>query len=416
MEGEEVKIAKAVEEKKTSELLKDKEVLKEEVSAIKEKEIEVPSESPTLPEQNKVTSLEPKKEKEQVPSEEVLKKETMYLEDEEKMVVKGKKEEHEIATKKEEVPEKVAEAKKPSEASDVGKVSKKDASSGKGKKKKVAKAEKLGSKGSLKSEAKKTASAPPPTLAKEDRETSLEAQSGSEVVPSVAITKGETIHIKDEGGPLADILTTGKNIMPPQEGSLLKKEEIKQQTMVEVKPETKEEKKPTLGIPVSDVLLAKDIKIEVFFHDTEISSVISHLFKKAHPMAHKKDDSEKPKEVDGIEEKSETYIVDTPRVKRSLSVSKAEKAMYIFVIENKGGKACEADVVFRLFEGKAGERIKEVKPLELSTHAVVKFKFILPEAVFWDDEYYFIGTIESSDTLTKFNDKTGLIWKEEKDY
>jgi len=229
-------------------------------------------------------------------------------------------------------------------------------------------------------------------------------------------SKQETAGNKGDGKAIAETFTLEKSGEPLKEGFLPKQEESKKHAMIAINPEAKEEKKTPLGIPVSDVFLAKDIKIEVYFHDAEISSFISHLLKKAHPMAHKKDDSGKPKEVDGVEEKSETYIADTPGVKRSLSVSKAEKAMYIFVIENKGGKACEADVVFRLFEGKAGERIKEVKPVELSTHAVVKFKFILPDAVFWDDEYYFTGTIESSDTLTKFNDKTGLIWKEEKDY
>jgi hypothetical protein len=79
-------------------------------------------------------------------------------------------------------------------------------------------------------------------------------------------------------------------------------------------------------------------------------------------------------------------------------------------------KAYEADVVFRLFEGKAGERIKEFRTIGLSPNAVLQFKFVLPEAVFWDDEDYFTGTLEDSYTLTKFNDKTGLIWKEEKDY
>jgi hypothetical protein len=428
---EEVKIAQAVEEDKSLKPSGDEIAFKKEVLPIKEKEKEVAKEDVH-------EAKEIEKNEKIVPSVEELKEETMYLESVEKVVVTEKKEEHEIAAKKEEVPEKVAEAKKPSEASDVGKVSKKDASSGKGKKKKVAKAEKLGSKGSLKSEAKKTASAISKgktskdiydvkkfeeavshtisALAKTEGGISPESKAGDHVEPSADGVKGETLHIKDEAGSIAEIAASEKGVMPSEEDSFSKKEEIKQQPIVKIKPEEKEEKKTPLGIPVSDVLLAKDIKIEIFFHDAEISSVISHLLKKAHPMAHKKDDSEKPKEVDGLEQKNETYIEGTSRVKRSFSVSKAEKGMYIFVIENKEGKTHEADVVFRLFEGKAGERIKEIKPVELSPHAIVKFKFILPETVFWDDEYYFTGTIESSDTLTKFNERTGLIWKEEKEY
>jgi len=473
---EEVKIAKAVEEKKPLGLLKAKKVLKKEVLATKGKETEVvkkeepkakelekkevivqeslpvekpkvekakevvkPTESPTLPEQSRIASLEPVKEKEQIPPEEVLKKETMYLEKEEKVAVKEKKVEHEIAIKKEEVPEKVAEAKKPSEVSDVGKVSKKEAPIGKGKKKKVAKAEGYKTKKAFMRGAKKIASAPSKgkpsmggsetkkvgegvslptsTLARTDTGLFTGTQSGTGAVPSAEEgIKGETLPAKGEGKPMAGLLTSEKHIMPSQGDSSIKKEEIKQQTMVEVKPEAKEEKKPALGIPVSDVLLARDIRIEVFFHSAEISGVITQLIKKTHPMDQKKYNPKKSKEIDGLEEKTETYIADTSKVKRSLSVSKAEKAMYVFVLENRKRQNCEVDIIFRLFEGKAGERIKEIKPVELSPNDVLKFKFILPEAVFWDDDYYFTGNIESSDMMTKFNDKTGLIWKEEKDY
>ncbi len=36
----------------------------------------------------------------------------------------------------------------------------------------------------------------------------------------------------------------------------------------------------------------------------------------------------------------------------------------------------------------------------------------MPEAVFWDDGDYFTGEIEGPDSVTKFNDETGLVWKE----
>ena len=106
----------------------------------------------------------------------------------------------------------------------------------------------------------------------------------------------------------------------------------------------------------------------------------------------------------------------TEGTRRVISVNKAERGLYTFVLENDSGETLSPDIVFHIFEGKPGERIRKIKNVELSPHAVLKFKFILPDAVFWDDESYFTGTIENSDTTTKFNDKTGLIWKEEKDY
>jgi hypothetical protein len=41
--------------------------------------------------------------------------------------------------------------------------------------------------------------------------------------------------------------------------------------------------------------------------------------------------------------------------------------------------------------------------------------FVLPDAVFWDDEKFFSGSIEDSDSITKFNAETGFVWKEGKD-
>lgn len=369
-----------------------------------------------------------------------------------------------------------------------------------------------------------------------------EAASDNKLALSEEGLKEETVHIEDEGGSVAEILTSEKNRMPSQEDYFLKQDEEKKQAMAGIKTEAKEEtrveeKRPPSGIPLSDVLLSRDITIEVFlrkslpkateitnisfeesadivkirikgnglmtsdafsldnnrividipdvmmnaplppvvvsplkgirsgkhgdkirlvldlkemmnFHVSsfgdsvvvalqrlgkepplspeaqkpeaaerkpEMSSVLLQLFKKAHPMVNRKDDSEKQKKVGVLEEKEETHVAGILGVKR-VFLAKAEKGSYIFVIMNKDEKAYEADVVFRLFEGKEGERIKEFKTVGLPPDAVIQFKFILPEALFWDDEYYFTGAIESSNTLTKFSEKTGLIWKEEKDY
>jgi hypothetical protein len=158
-------------------------------------------------------------------------------------------------------------------------------------------------------------------------------------------------------------------------------------------------------------------KIEaVELKEMEMPNVLLQLLKKAHPRADRKNGSEKQQEAAVIEGREETHVEGTIGVMRLFSVAKVEKGIYTFIIKNEGEEPYEADVMFRLFEGKAGERIKEFRTIGLAPNAVLQFKFVLPEAVFWDDEDYFTGTIEDSYTLTKFNDKTGLIWKEEKDY
>ena len=204
----------------------------------------------------------------------------------------------------------------------------------------------------------------------------------------------------------------GKNENHLQEDHLLKqsttdvKSELKGETRVE------EEKLPS-GVPVSAVLLLRDIKIKVSLEVTDMSPVLFHLFKRSHPKDEKRNGSMKQKEIDIA---GEIPVEEQSGVKRVLYVTKADKGIYTFVLENKGGEIYRINVIFHLMEGKAEDRIKEYKTIELSPHGVVKFKFMLPEAVFWDDEYCFTGMIESSDTLTKFNDETGLVWKEEKDY
>jgi len=238
----------------------------------------------------------------------------------------------------------------------------------------------------------------------------------NEGVPAIKRTgyKGEVKHLQDEERTVAEILTSEKNRMPSQKDYLQRLDDKGTQAIAEVKPEPKEAKvggkKPPLGIPAPDILLLKDIKIEVLSTDTEMSGLLFSLFKNAHPM-----EGRKHKEMDVATEREEVPA-SASGGKKLFSVAKAEKGIYTFTIENKGEKAYDTSVVFRIFEGKPGEKIKEFKAVQLQPGTVLKLKFVLPEAVFWDDEYYFTGTIESSNTLTKFNDRTGLIWKEEKDY
>ena len=36
----------------------------------------------------------------------------------------------------------------------------------------------------------------------------------------------------------------------------------------------------------------------------------------------------------------------------------------------------------------------------------------MPEAILWDDDASFTGSLEDSESTTKFNAQTGLYWKE----
>jgi hypothetical protein len=172
------------------------------------------------------------------------------------------------------------------------------------------------------------------------------------------------------------------------------------------------EQKPFIGIALPEVFFKKDLKIEISMNDPVKAEVSFQLLKKEHPLDEQRG-SMHHEEIKLVEDTDVDY---TEGYKRVFSTAKAEKGVYMFVIKNDGSQGYELDVLFFIFEGKSGERRKEYKTVALPPNTAVKYKFIIPEAVFWDDEDYFTGTIESSKTLTKFNEKTGLIWKEEKDH
>jgi hypothetical protein len=146
--------------------------------------------------------------------------------------------------------------------------------------------------------------------------------------------------------------------------------------------------------------------------ETDISNISMRLLKNVHPMANRR---EKQTEVSLLEGKREAHSVDTSAVRKTFSVLRTAEGAYTFAIQNQENETFAADLVFLIFPGKKGERTKKFAAVELSPHTTVRFKFILPEAIFWDDEEHFSGKIENSDTMTKFNQKTGFVWKETKD-
>ena len=167
------------------------------------------------------------------------------------------------------------------------------------------------------------------------------------------------------------------------------------------------EKKPSLGIAVSDALFYRDIKVEVFLKKADSAGISSNLYKKPHPSDEEYGRPDQ-KAVDLVEE-SQTGE------KIIFSVAKAEKGIYTFVMKNTGETLQKTSLMIRLLEGKKGARNRKFETINLKPHAELTVKFILPDGIFWDDESYFTGSIESSESITKFNDTTGVIWKEQKD-
>jgi len=170
---------------------------------------------------------------------------------------------------------------------------------------------------------------------------------------------------------------------------------------------------PALGIPVPASMLANDIMIELVLLDEEEAIIGKKLMKRELPVrvGRKRGHNEQVNvnfDEDTVSRSSPTVMT------QKISVANADKGIYTFIIKNPDERDHELDIVFRLYDGGPKRKVKQYKAKNIPGHGELIYKFILPHAVFWDDDDYFSGSIEGSDTITKFNDETGLVWEEEK--
>ena len=166
------------------------------------------------------------------------------------------------------------------------------------------------------------------------------------------------------------------------------------------------------GISMPKELFPKDIKIEVS-GTGEMAFLSARLLKRDYPGDNPKDTSGN-KEIELSDKKAEDP--DGTGSKRIFSVARADRGIYTFIIENKEEGTQDVDVVFRFYEGEARARTRGYSAVKLLPGKIAKFRFVMPDMIFWDDENRFSGTIEDSNSITKFVYDSGLVWKEDKDY
>ena len=202
-------------------------------------------------------------------------------------------------------------------------------------------------------------------------------------------------------GGVDEILTPRVNRVPSREDYIAALDEA---FRAGEEPEEAELESPSLGLPLN---IAKDIEIRVFFSGGG-EGLSFRLLRGSHPMA-----SKGRREAEDLTDRLEKLVITHgDGLRRILSLSIAGKGVYRFNIETSSEEGVMIDVEFTLYGGLQSERKKEYEGLHVAKKAPYEIKFIMPEAVFWDDEDYFAGEIEGPNSLTKFNDKTGLVWKE----
>lgn len=169
--------------------------------------------------------------------------------------------------------------------------------------------------------------------------------------------------------------------------------------------------RPSGKVPVAGIILPKDIQIEVLSDDTQAPGLMVRMLGRPYPSPDDDDPWAKEHEV---AVQRDALPADSGKPGKVFSVAHAGKGVYTFIVKNSSGNVCDADIVFHLHEGALKGRAKEYNGITLQPGQQMEFKFILPDMLFWDDNSRFSGTIEDSDTKTKFVYDSGLVWKEKK--
>ena len=96
---------------------------------------------------------------------------------------------------------------------------------------------------------------------------------------------------------------------------------------------------------------------------------------------------------------------------REAVIETAREGVYTFSAEPEGAKGVRASFTLKAFESGPRERIAVLGTRTISGTTVL-VKILMPEAILWSDESAFTGSMEDSESETRFNAATGLFWKE----
>ena len=102
-------------------------------------------------------------------------------------------------------------------------------------------------------------------------------------------------------------------------------------------------------------------------------------------------------------------IVTTRADMREAVIEKAKEGIYTFSQEHCSN--CDNSFSLILYEATAKKVKKIVRPHSVGGKDVVA-RILMPEGILWDDEASFTGSMEDTDSITKFESTSGLVWKE----
>jgi hypothetical protein len=111
-----------------------------------------------------------------------------------------------------------------------------------------------------------------------------------------------------------------------------------------------------------------------------------------------------------------TRSVTLKRARTTLNVHEtvieiAEEGVYDLRVRSADGKPVTAAFVLKICESGHGAVTKKLGRRTLPDGALLA-RILMPEGILWDDEAYFSGSMEDSDSVTRFHTDTGLVWRE----
>ena len=98
----------------------------------------------------------------------------------------------------------------------------------------------------------------------------------------------------------------------------------------------------------------------------------------------------------------------------ALVIVSSLEGIYEFRNISETADTTEADFRIIIHENSPKPKTKPVGTHKISARGSIA-KVMMPEGILWDDETAFSGSLEDSESLTKFNTETGLTWKEYKE-
>jgi len=106
-------------------------------------------------------------------------------------------------------------------------------------------------------------------------------------------------------------------------------------------------------------------------------------------------------------------VVRTGENVREAVIELTEEGVYYLAVRPSTGSQGTAMFILKIRETGTGGKSVNLGKRTLTGTSVIA-RVLMPEGILWDDDGYFTGDIEDSESTTKFHHETGLIWREYK--